>query len=364
MRGDGDSSIVLGMAPDSLSVCVVVKIGNSSFLGSPFWTRRMRNRFKNTTLWAMTPTLVLLAAGMSTRYGRLKQLEPVGPEGEALLDYSVFDAHRAGIRRVLLIIREELQDAFEAHVEGRWPEDLEVVYHYQRLDDLPGLDPALPWSILVPSAVENRTKPWGTAHALLTAKAKLPGPFFVLNADDFYGESAFQVAAGFTDLSGDSPSFGLVTYTLGETLSDHGGVNRGVCQVDNDGSLKGIHEVLDIRNRSEGLSGETVEGKGLDLSGEEPISTNFWVFTRAVFPLLRAAFKDFLQGVVHSKEGQPEFLIPSVVNEVLEEGRGQVRCVPTRSRFLGITHPEDRQGVVDGLEEMTVAGEYPRPLWK
>lgn len=324
----------------------------------------MRNRFKNTTLWAMTPTLVLLAAGMSTRYGRLKQLEPVGPEGEALLDYSVFDAHRAGIRRILLIIREELQDAFEAHVKGRWPEELEVVYHYQRLDDLPGLDPALPWSELVPSAVGNRTKPWGTAHALLTAKAKLPGPFFVLNADDFYGESAFQVATGFSDLPGDSLSFGLVTYSLGETLSDHGGVNRGVCQVDDHGYLKGIREVLGIQNRSGGLSGETVEGEWLDLSGKEPISTNFWIFTPTVFPVLGAAFEEFLRGVAHSTEGQPEFLIPSVVNEVLEEQRARVRCVSTRSRFLGITHPDDRQGVVDGLEEMTAAGEYPRPLWK
>ena len=128
----------------------------------------MRDRSKNTTVLAMTPTLVLLAAGMSTRYGRLKQLEPVGPEGEALLDYSVFDAHRAGVRRVLLIIREELQDAFDAHVVNRWPENLEVVYHYQRLDDLPGVDPGLPWSKLLPSAVEKRTKPWGTAHALLS----------------------------------------------------------------------------------------------------------------------------------------------------------------------------------------------------
>jgi hypothetical protein len=312
----------------------------------------------------MTPTLVLLAAGMSTRYGRLKQLEPVGPEGEALLDYSVFDAHRAGIRRVLLIIREELQDAFDAHVVNRWPEDLEVVYHYQCLEDLPGIDGTLPWFKLLPSVAEKRTKPWGTAHALLSAEAKLPDTFLVLNADDFYGESAFLLAAGFSELSEDAPSFGLVTYSLGETLSEHGGVNRGVCQVDEGGSLVGIREILGIRARGRGLSGETVEGEGLDLSGAEPISTNFWIFTPAMFPLLRDAFKEFLRDVVHTEEGQPEFLIPSVVSQALEEGRGQVRCVPTDSRFLGITHPEDRQGVVAGLAEMTAAGKYPRPLWK
>jgi UTP-glucose-1-phosphate uridylyltransferase len=316
----------------------------------------------------MTPTLVLLAAGMSTRYGRLKQLEPVGPGGEALLDYSVFDARRAGVRRILLIIRRELREAFEAHTRSRWPADLDVVYHYQCLDDLPGLDPSLPWYGLVPKAVEIRTKPWGTAHALLSAESKLPGPFMVLNADDFYGESAFWAAANLVGAiagpGGGAPSFGLVTYTLAETLSNHGGVNRGVCEVDAHGSLRKIREILDIRAQDQTLTGETVQGRKLDLTGKEPISTNFWVLTPDVFPLLRTAFREFMAEVAQEPGAQPEFLIPSVVNEFLNDGRGTVRCVSTSSRFLGITHPEDRQGVVDGLEEMTAAGDYPRPLWQ
>jgi hypothetical protein len=315
----------------------------------------------------MTPTLVLLAAGMSTRYGRLKQLEPVGPEGEALLDYSVFDARRAGIRRVLLIIREELQEAFQAHTRDRWPPDLEVLYHHQRLEDLPGLSGELPWAGSLPETVEARTKPWGTAHALLTAQTMLPGPFMVLNADDFYGGPAFFAAVDLVERlaheGGEAPSFGLVTYTLGETLSHHGGVNRGVCEVNTRGFLRRIREILEIRGREEPLTGETVQGGKLDLTGEEPISTNFWIFTPEVFPLLQAAFREFMGGVVRGHEGQPEFLIPSVVNEFLGSGRGRVRCVPAGSRFLGITHPKDRQGVVDGLEEMTAAGDYPRPLW-
>ena len=351
---------------------------------------------------AKPPTLVLLAAGMSTRYGRLKQLEPVGPEGEALLDYSVFDARRAGVRRILLIIREELREAFEAHTRDRWPRDLEIAYHYQRLEDLPGLDLELSGFRSVPEAVEARTKPWGTAHALFTARGKLPGPFMVLNADDFYGESAFFMAAGlvgtvlghdedatsgngegtagfgFAQIGGSpGPTFGLVTYTLRETLSPHGGVNRGVCEVDVHGSLGRIREILDIRpggdvpdrggnpkdGRPPGLVGRTVEGQILGLTGDEPISTNFWIFTPDVFPLLQGAFREFMGEVVQNPEGQPEFLIPPVVNGFLKDGRGRVQCVSTHSRFLGITHPEDRQGVVDGLEEMTAAGDYPRPLW-
>ena len=307
---------------------------------------------------------------MSTRYGRLKQLEPVGPGGEALLDYSVFDAHRAGFSRVLLIIREELEEAFRSHIEGRWPKELEVVFHHQRIDDLPGV-PGVGSSLsgFSSTALDQRKKPWGTAHAVLSARPRLPGPFVVLNADDFYGESAFQRAVEF--LSAESPpgrsgvaTFGLVTYSLEDTLSEHGGVSRGICQVDSHGWLEGIEEVLEIRRGSGGISGKTVAGRGLELKGSEPISTNFWIFTPAIFPLLEAGFADFFRAQNElSSPSQREFLMPTEVNRAVGKGVARVRAIPTTDRFLGITHPDDREWVVEGLVEMTQAGRYPSPLW-
>jgi choline kinase len=340
----------------------------------------MRNQAKPTTLWAMIPTVVLLAAGMSTRYGRLKQLEPVGPGGEALLDYAVFDARRAGFSRVLLVIREELEEVFRAYMEGRWPGDLEVVFHHQRIDDLQGVDLSLGAPLFPADVLGKREKPWGTAHALLTARAQLPGPFIVLNADDFYGESAFLKAADFLRASestqgaevwsgggpadeGEVPTFGLVTYSLKDTLSEHGGVSRGICLVDSKGWLEGIQEVLEIRRVDEGISGRTVAGQALALKGSEPISTNFWIFTPAVFPVLEAGFVDFFRAQIELSSTQPEFLIPTEVNRALGQGVARVRGIPTLDRFLGITHPEDRTWVGRGLEEVTDKGWYPSPLW-
>jgi len=352
--------------------------------------RRMRNQIKPTTLLAMIPTVVLLAAGMSTRYGRLKQLEPVGPGGEALLDYAVFDARRAGFSRILLIIREELEEVFRAHIKGRWPADLEVVFHHQRIDDLPGVNPTLRTPQSPAVVLANRDKPWGTAHALLTARARLPGPFVVLNADDFYGEAAFRKAAEFlrgTEVGsgeapaeiGEVPVFGLVTYTLEDSLSDHGGVSRGICRVNSRGWLEGVQEMLEIRRVDERISGRTLSGQELELNGTEPISTNFWIFTPDVFPLLEAGFVEFFGAHVElpslqsdaqpesqpnaQPDAPPEFLIPTEVNRAIGQGVARVRGIPTLDRFLGITHPEDRSWVERGLEEMTNQGRYPSPLW-
>jgi hypothetical protein len=330
----------------------------------------------------MIPTVVFLAAGMSTRYGRLKQLEPVGPDGEALLDYAVFDAVRAGFSRVLLIIREELERDFRAHIRGRWPKDLEVAFHHQRIDDLPGVAPtrtgrASPPSSPGPSEVSpldvvlrKREKPWGTAHALLTAREQLEGPFVVLNADDFYGRSAFRQAAEFLSEESRSgagvgrvPTFGLVAYLLQDTLSEHGGVSRGICRVGSDGWLEAVEEVLEIRRGYGGISGKTLDGRPLILKGTEAVSTNFWIFTSAVFPLLEVGFVRFFRALREGASGQPEFLIPAEVNGALETGVARVRTIPTLDRFLGITHPEDRRWVVAGLAEMTEEGRYPDSLW-
>jgi len=317
----------------------------------------------------MNPTLVLLAAGMSTRYGRLKQLEPLGPEGEALLDYAVYDAHRAGFSRVLLIIREELEEAFREHVQGRWPAGLGVEFHHQRLGDLPGLGDTVLRSPELAERLDARTKPWGTAHALLTALDRLNGPFALANADDFYGEEAFRLARGFFAGSAGSagatlPTFGLVTYTLRDTLSESGGVSRGICRVDEEGWLRGIQEALEIQTGPEGLRGKSLEGSALTLSGGEPISTNFWLFHPGVLSIVESGFRGFMDEVLASAPSrQPEFLIPIVVNRSLQEGSIQIRAIPTSGRFLGITHPQDREGVMRGLAELVEEGQDPPFLW-
>jgi NDP-sugar pyrophosphorylase family protein len=322
----------------------------------------------------MNPTVVLLAAGMSTRYGRLKQLEPLGPEGEALLDYAVFDALRAGISRVLLVIREELEEIFRAHVEDRWPWELEVVYHHQNIRDLPGIEPSLLSSLHRTGLVEGREKPWGTAHALLTARPHLPGPFILLNADDFYGEAAYRQGTDFLLAQGAStggetpgpdpvPTFGLVTYTLSETLSHHGGVSRAVCSLDVQGRLEEVVEVLEIQEGEYKIGGRTVPGAGVDLEGTEQVSTNFWLLTPAIFPILEEGLSEFMRSLADPWTAQPEFLIPTVINQALRDGAIRVQGIPTEGRFLGITHPEDRDWVEKGLEEMTHEGLYPRPLW-
>jgi hypothetical protein len=315
----------------------------------------------------MTPTLVLLAAGMSTRYGRLKQLEPVGPHGEALLDYAVFDAYKAGFRRVLLIIREELEEGFLSHIGGRWPGELEVVFHHQKLRDLPGLPKEVLASGEAASLLERRKKPWGTAHALLTARPHLSGASVLLNADDFYGLEAFQQAVEVTRLedfgAGAPPTFGLITYTLGDTLSGHGGVSRGVCEVDGEGWLARITETLEIRGGQGGLQGRTLSGQGVSLTGREPISTNFWLFSPQVFPLLEAQFQEFFSAHIEGRDAPPEFLIPTVMNSALRAGAARVKTTPTKGRFLGITHPDDRTQVVESLADLAATGRYPAPLW-
>jgi hypothetical protein len=353
----------------------------------------------------MSSTLLLLAAGMSTRYGRLKQLEPVGPGGETLLDYSVFDARNAGFSRVVLVVRRELEASFERHLRGRWPGDLEVVFHYQELEDLPGVGtspdlrmepgdrPGIPGAPGEPLAtiLSRRRKPWGTAHAVLTARHLLPGPFAVINADDFYGESAFRRAAGLLANPvgpdpGGLPVFGLLTYTLEDTLSSHGGVSRGICRLHGSDRLEEVEEVLEIRRDSRGIRGRTVSGEEVRLGGREPVSTNFWLLSPEAFPLLEEGFRQFLGELAEGHNGgqlaeghdgrdpvpgapgagpsaEPEFLLPSEMNRLMAAGQARIRTVPGGELFLGITHPEDRAGVVKSLEALVGRGRYPGRLW-
>ena len=312
--------------------------------------------------------MALLAAGMSTRYGRLKQLEPVGPSGEALVDYAVFDAYRAGFRRVLLIVRKDLEKAFQDHIRDRWPGDMNVVFHYQELNDLPGQDPENP---VIGDLISRRRKPWGTAHALLSARDLLPDPFIVLNADDFYGAAAFSQAITLMNRDlrlgpDDPPGFGLIAYTLGDTLSRHGGVSRGVCTVDGRGWLESVREVLQIR-RSEGdIRGISLGGEDLLLSGAEPISTNFWVFTPEIFPALEEGLHTFIQDRLREEVDpgrESEFLIPTEINRMISRKEARVWVLRTNEPFFGITHPMDWEWVAGSIRDLIREGRYPEALW-
>ena len=297
------------------------------------------------------PTLVLLAAGMGSRYGGVKQLEAVGPGGATLMDYSIYDAYRAGFRKVVFVIRPDLEAAFQETILPRYAGRLDVVTAHQRLEDTPGGAP-------VP---EGRKKPWGTGQAVLAAAPKVDGPFVVANADDFYGAPAFAAAAEF--LRGPSPegaaTFALVGYRLRDTLSEHGAVNRGVCRVDADGRLSLVEEVLEIAPSERGeLVGRGPRGH-VTIQPDTLVSMNFWVFTPAIFPILRAGFVRFFSGPDATKE----FLLPAAVQDALERGAARVRVLDAGSPWFGMTYPADRPRVEQAISALVRANVYPERLW-
>lgn len=297
-------------------------------------------------------TLIVLAAGLSTRYNGLKQLERVGPAGEALLDYGIYDATRAGFERFVLVIRRELEEAFREHLGERYGAAVEVVYAHQELDALPS----------AVSSVPNRKKPWGTGHAVLAAAPQVAGPFVVMNADDFYGASAFAILADYLRDAG-SPGtrdFGTAGYRLRDTLSPSGGVSRAICDVGADGFLCRVREVRDIRARKDGLTGRTLSGELYELEGEELVSMNLWAATPVAFSLLEGEFAEFLERRGHDPDA--EFLLSEAVNALIARGRARVRVLPTTGPWLGVTHPGDRMVVERRLRELVEAGHYPPDL--
>jgi UTP-glucose-1-phosphate uridylyltransferase len=300
----------------------------------------------------MELTLVVLAAGLSTRYGGPKQLEPVGPSGETLLDYGIYDALRAGFSRVVVVTRRELEPALREHVENVFGHAIDVVYARQELG-------ALPEGFSVPP---GRRKPWGTGHAVLTAEPDIAGPFVVMNADDFYGAAAYaklaehlRRAAGSAD-----PDFAAAGYTLRDTLSRFGGVSRAVCELDDAGRLRRVIEVKDIVEREGSLSGFTLAGERMELTGGETISMNLWAATPVAFPLLRERFVEFLAR--HGRDPDAEFLLSTAVNELIEAGRVRVTVIPTPGPWLGVTYREDRDRVRVAIGRLIARGAYPGRL--
>lgn len=300
----------------------------------------------------MDLSLTILAAGLSTRYGRVKQLEPVGPGGEALMDYAIYDALRAGFTRVVLVTRPELEEALRDHVAGVFGDSLAVAFAYQKLEDVPN-------DFAVPPA---RRKPWGTGHAVLAAEAAVSEPFVAINADDFYGADAYTALAGHLRAVRGSAEleFAAAGYTLRDTLSPHGGVSRAICQVDEAGYLARVTEVKRIEETDGALAGVTVEGERYPLTGDETISMNIWAATPAAFPLLRSEFADFLER--HGSNPDSEFLLSTAVNDLIASGLGRVKVLPSSGPWLGVTYQDDRPYVMERLRELVDGGYYPRSL--
>lgn len=302
----------------------------------------------------MKPTLLVLAAGMGSRYGGLKQMDPMGPNGETVLDYSVFDAIRAGFGRVIFIIREDFADAFKHTVGSRFADKIQVDYAFQRLEDLPS-------GCTVPT---GRTKPWGTAHAIRAAREIIQSPFAVINADDFYGRDAYQRAAEF--LTAIAPidalsHYAMVGYPLVNTLSDHGDVNRGICSCNENGLLTYVEEFVSIEREADGIiRGNALDGTRREISTTTPVSMNFWLFTPAIFPQLEAEFSRFLQD--HGTKEKSEFYIPTLVDILIRNGTADCRVLDTDSQWFGVTYPDDKPHVVASIQKLITAGEYPDSL--
>ncbi|MDQ8190706.1 nucleotidyltransferase family protein [Roseibacillus persicicus] len=298
------------------------------------------------------PTLLVLAAGMGSRYGGLKQMDPMGPNGETILDYSVFDAIRAGFGKVVFVIREDFAEAFKEGVGARFSDRIEIDYAFQKLDDLPT-------GFSVP---DDREKPWGTAHAVRAARDVINEPFAVINADDFYGANAYQTAADFLNtLGNESTDYAIVGYYLKNTLSDHGGVNRGICTADSNGLLTNVEEVIDISRKENG----TVSGTGLDqnereVSEEDIVSMNFWCFSPAYFQQTEAHFSAFL--AEHLNTPKSECYIPTVVDDFVDKGQATCKILPTTSNWFGVTYPDDKPLVVAAVSALIANGEYPSQL--
>ncbi len=297
----------------------------------------------------VTPTLLVLAAGMGSRYGGMKQIDPVGPDGETIMDYSIFDARRAGFGKVVFVIRKEIEQPFKQTMGTRFEKRIAVEYVFQELGKLtPGF-----------SLPEGRTKPWGTTHAILMASGSIHEPFAVINADDFYGAGSFAALA--RHLQSGSPDCAMVGYVLRNTLSDFGAVARGVCQVDSDGYLKEIVERKSIERDGKNIIDTDSSGLVTRLSGDEVISMNLWGFTPGMFALLRDHFQRFLQQ--NGSDLQAECCIPTTINELVSSGQARVKVLRCADSWFGVTYREDRPRAVESIRRLIEGGYYPKRLW-
>jgi NDP-sugar pyrophosphorylase family protein len=299
----------------------------------------------------MKPTLLILAAGIGSRYGGLKQVDGMGPGGEAILDYSVFDAIRAGFGKVVFVIRKDIEAAFREKVGNRIEKQIHTEYSFQERDTALEWMPELPY----------REKPWGTGHAILSAKHLLTEPFVAINADDYYGASAFQLIGDFLRNDCTPSKYGMVAYKIGKTLSENGTVSRGVCSVSKEGYLTDVTERHGIERVEKKIT-FVVDEKTYKLAPSTPVSMNFWGFHPTVLNEIESQFKAF----VHENLDKPkaEFYIPKVVNSLIEAGKINLTVLTSNNQWYGVTYTDDKDTVQTALQNFAKKGTYPNPLWK
>ena len=295
------------------------------------------------------PTLLVLAAGMGSRYGGLKQIDPVGPAGETIIDYSIYDAMRAGFGKLVFVIRKDIEQPFREIIGTRFEKRIAVEYAYQELDKLPA-----PYTLPA-----GRTKPWGTTHAILMAEKIVKEPFAAINADDFYGQHAYKVLA--QHLTSGTPDYAMVGFVLKNTLSDHGSVARGVSRTDANNYLTSIVEMTKIERDGAGAKNTDADGKITKLTGDEAVSMNFWGFTPALFPQIKADFDQFLKK--SGGELKSESFIPSSVGNLVNAGVAKVKVLRSQDSWFGVTYREDRPVVVESIRQLIAQGKYPAKLW-
>ncbi|NCI45923.1 sugar phosphate nucleotidyltransferase [Sediminibacterium soli] len=300
----------------------------------------------------MKPTLVVLAAGMASRYGSMKQIQSFGPSGETIMDYSIYDAIRAGFGKVVFIIREEFAENFKAIFEPKLNGRIQTDYVFQSLE-----------SFMNGKAVPaERTKPWGTAHAVLCCKGKVNEPFAVINADDYYGRDAFVKAYNFLTTQSSRNTYCIIGYELKNTLSDNGSVSRGVCEVDADYHLTDINERTSIYRDTDGrITYEDASGKH-EVSEDAVVSMNYFCFDPSFIDVCEAQFAEFIDK--HATEPKAEFFIPTATKHFVQSGQGVIKVIPTSAKWFGVTYKEDAPGVQQSVSKLVEAGEYPGNLWE
>jgi len=299
----------------------------------------------------MKPTLLILAAGMGSRFGGLKQVEPVGPNGETILEYSIFDAIRAGFGKVVFVIRESFANDFKDRFESKLKGKIDYEYVYQEINKLPS-------GFILP---EGREKPWGTGHAILMAKEVINEPFAAINADDFYGAEAYRVIAEYLKTLTDPKKYAMVGYQLNNTLSDFGSVSRGICVTDLNRKLTKITETHKIRQENQKILCESGTGETVELTGNEAVSMNFWGFHPSLFQNIENQFIEFLKDNIHLPKS--EFYIPFIVFEMILKGQASVDVLSADSPWFGVTYQEDKPYVIEQIQKLTEQGVYPSKLW-
>lgn len=301
----------------------------------------------------MEKTIIVLAAGIGSRYGGFKQMDPIGPSGEFIIDYSIYDAIEAGFNRVIFIINHNIEIDFKETIGKRVSKKIKTDFTFQKIDDLP-------------KHIEfnrERTKPWGTVHALLTCENKVHSPFIVINADDFYSKESYHIISKHLDkMPLDGYDYCMVGYILSKTLSDHGGVTRGICISSPDQYLESINETPDIQRSDTGVIYRDENGNTQSLNETTLVSMNFWGFTPTIFHLLQREFTHFMKS--HSNELKSEFVIPTVVNTLIKQNKIKVKNLKTTGNWFGITNPEDKQEVITKITTLIKSGVYPDNLWK